>query len=133
MKRHTKRSGKFRYRNILISSAFLLGAAACTYHVNEFEPVNTPDIVSFSDDIIPFFETSCATSACHDQGGIDPDLSAANAYASLINGGLIETDSTQAAQSEIYTKITTGSMSQYATDVNRALLLKWIQQGADNN
>jgi hypothetical protein len=95
--------------------------------------VETPSVVSFSSDIVPFMESSCALSGCHAAGSIPPDLSTANAYNSLVSGGYVEADTAMAAQSIVYEKITTGSMSKYATDQDRALLLKWIEQGAQNN
>ncbi len=118
---------------IVLVIFFLFGLGACTYDTLEYVPVETPDSVSFTNDLIPFFETNCAKSGCHASGGVTPDLSAANAYNSLTQLGYIETDTSKAAESVIYQKITTGTMSQYANDQGRALLLKWIEQGAKNN
>jgi len=109
------------------------GLGACTYDTIKYTPVETPTVVSFSNDIIPVFESGCALSGCHASGNIPPDLSAVNAYNSLMLGGYVETDTTMAEQSIIYQKITTGSMAKYATDQDRALILKWIEQGAQNN
>ena len=109
----------------------LLELGACSYDMNPYTPVVIPDSVSFSVDILPFLESTCAKAGCHASGGISPDLSASNAYTSL--QGYVESDTSQAAQSEVYQKITTGAMAKYATDQDRALLLLWIKQGAKNN
>ena len=119
--------------SILTALLIFLMMEACYYNVRDFSPVETPDTVSFANDIIPIFETGCATSGCHATGGIPPDLSTANAFTSLTVFGYVEADTTMAEQSLIYEKINTGSMAKYASDQDRALLLKWIEQGARNN
>jgi len=118
---------------IILTIFFLFGLDACTYDTLKYISPETPDTVSFSNDLIPFFTENCAMSGCHIAGGQTPDLSSANAYNSLTQLGYIETDTSKAAESVIYQKITTGSMAQYANDQGRALLLKWIEQGAKNN
>ncbi|HLF33469.1 MAG TPA: hypothetical protein VI583_04500 [Cyclobacteriaceae bacterium] len=123
-----------RYKSIFIAATFFLFATeACYYNVKPHGYEAPPDSVSFSNDLVPIFETGCAISGCHNAGGIPPDLSAENAYNSLTLFGYVEFDSAMADQSLIYQKISTGSMAKYASDENRAWLLKWIQQGAKNN
>lgn len=91
--------------------------------------------VGFAADIIPIFSKSCAVSGCHTAGGIKPDLSTANAYASLTVGGYYNT--TTVESSAIYQWMagkkgtpmpTTGINKDY-----NALILAWIKQGAQNN
>lgn len=91
--------------------------------------------VGFTADIIPIFSNSCAVSGCHTAGGIKPDLSAANAYASLSIGGYFNT--TTPESSSLYQWMagkkgtpmpTTGINKDY-----NALVLAWIKQGAKNN
>ncbi len=57
--------------------------SACAYD-------NPPPIeiegISFSDDVIPIFETSCVSTGCHATGGIDPILTADKAFESLQEG-----------------------------------------------
>lgn len=121
----------------IIKLQFLLVAlvagtlASCTYEQIKPQKVSTPDSVKFSLNIQPIFNTNCAKSGCHIKGGQAPDLSAQNAYTSLIYYGYVDTDFPD--QSSLYQKITTGSMKDKATDADRALILKWIQQGALNN
>ena len=90
-----------------------------------------PDVVSFSTDIVPTFQTSCATADCH--GGTQvPDLRPENAYFDLTSGNYIDTQSPE--NSFLYQKITgTGSMAVHSNVTQQALILKWIQQGAEDN
>jgi hypothetical protein len=105
--------------------------ASCTWEEIKPQKVTVPDSAKFALNIVPIFTTNCAKSGCHVKGFQAPDLSAPNAYTSLIYYGYVDTDSPE--QSALYLKITTGSMKDKATDVDRALILKWIQQGALDN
>lgn len=100
---------------------------------NYEKPVGEPlEDVSFSENIIPYFETSCAYAGCHNTGGIPPDLTEEFAYASLNAGGYIDTDNP--AQSLLYTKIAEGgSMERYSTPQDTQMVLQWIEEGAENN
>lgn len=88
-----------------------------------------PEEVSLTTDIIPIFEEKCTK--CHD-GGTPPDLTSDNAYINLSAGGYINIDSPD--ESKLYEAINTGgSMQQYANNLDRALILKWITEGAYDN
>ena len=105
--------------------------ASCTWDEIPPPKIEIPDTtISFSLNIIPIFEAKCATSNCHD-GTWRPDLQTNVAYDELINGGYINTNSP--ADSELYTKIDGGSMEQYTTAQDRALILQWITEGAEDN
>jgi hypothetical protein len=89
-----------------------------------------PETVSFSADLIPIFDQGCTS--CHSTGGTAPDLSAANAYSSLMSGNFVNTATPES--SIIYTKVAAGgSMNKYAQPGDDEIILKWIQQGALNN
>ena len=106
----------------------LLGfmTTSCTKDFIVPEPV--PDVVSFVDDIQPFFNAKCTN--CH--GNAKPNLEYPDSYDNLINGGYI--DMNDPANSLLYTEINIGgSMEQYATTAERDMTLKWIEQGAQNN
>ena len=113
----------------------ILGGALTSCTWEEIKPKKgtaaVPDSVKFSANIIPIFTADCAKSGCHVKGVQAPDLSAANAYTSLIFYGYVDTDFPE--QSSLYIKITTGSMKDKVTDTDRTLILKWIKQGALNN
>lgn len=116
---------------ILIAIAVSGALASCTYEEIKPQKVEVPDSVKFSVNIIPIFNTSCNKSGCHNKGGIPPDLSEENAYTSLIFFGYVEVDVPES--SILYEKIITGSMKINATDQDRALILEWIKQGAQDN
>jgi hypothetical protein len=91
--------------------------------------------VSFSQDIIPIFNSSCNVSGCHASAGKSPDLSAANAFSSLTVGSYLNTDAPEG--SSLYQwmtgkKTTPMPVGGINKDYN-ALVLAWIKQGAQNN
>ncbi len=91
--------------------------------------------VTFSGEILPIFNTDCNTSGCHGVGEVAPDLSAANAYNALINGGYI--DISNPSQSELYQWVKGNRsipMPISGTDPKiTSAILSWITQGAQNN
>ena len=116
---------------IFLITIFCLILTSCTDYVIKPTKVTVPHSVKFAVNIIPIFNASCNKSGCHSTGVQSPDLSPSNAYISLIYFGYVDVDVPES--SVIYQKITTGSMKGNATDQDRALILKWIQQGALNN
>ncbi len=91
--------------------------------------------ISFSRDVIPIFEKSCALSGCHAPGSQVPDLSASRAYESLLQENLINFE--DPANSELYDWLT-GKLAPAMPlggpdpDIN-AVVLTWLTQGAQNN
>ncbi len=107
------------------------GLGSCTYYTNEYDPLEVPDNVSFEADIIPIFDASCNVAGCHN-GTIAPDLREDKAYKSLMSGGYV-TDVSAAENNKLYQVIDGGSMNAYATDLERAYIKKWIEEGALDN
>jgi hypothetical protein len=122
-------------KNTLSCFAVVLGVAlgltSCTYYENDPAPVDVPDSVSFSANVIPIFNARCNNAGCHSTGGIQPDLTPANAYNDLIVFGYVDTDFPD--QSVLYLKVHSGSMVQFSEPGDAELILKWIQQGAIDN
>ena len=118
-------------RILFIAGILLSGLYSCTYETIIPKDPEVPEDVSFELNVIPIFNSSCNSSGCHNKGGIRPDLSADNAYTSLTFFGYVDTDNPES--SVIYTKINTGSIKNYATAQDRAIILKWIEQGALDN
>jgi len=117
-------------KEIIIITIFIGAISACTY--DEVVPkVDVPDSVSFALDVLPIFENNCAKAGCHVSGGIPPNLSADQAFVSLTFFGYVDT--TTPENSKLYQKITFGTMKANATDQDRAIILKWIEQGALDN
>jgi hypothetical protein len=116
----------------LLLSGILL---SCTY--DELSPKKTtvPDEAKFSVDIIPILNANCNAGPCHSNGGQRPNLTEASAYNSLILSGWVdpEIDKEDPENSLLYQKISNGSMKIYLTDQERAIILKWIELGSENN
>lgn len=116
----------------IIAALIMLVVLALTGCESEIiEPIDTsdlPDVVSFNDHIVPIFNNNCVQ--CHG-GQTPPDLSQTEAYLNLTAGGLVDLEEPE--NSKIYEEITVGNMEQYASDLDKAYILKWIQQGAEEN
>lgn len=109
----------------------LIFASSCEYAWIDHGDAMLPDTVSFKTHLVPLFEQGCNASVCHG-GSADPDLRPDNAYNSLISGGYVDTD--DPGQSSLYTSLLRGgSMEQYADPGDAELILRWIEQGAQNN
>ena len=117
------------------SLLFILGVvfvsiSACEYNYIEPVEVELPDDpVSFAEQIEPIFQDKCAT--CH--ATTNPVLTTGDAYDNLIDGNYIDTENPEA--SSLYTKVDEGhpggNSALNATEL--ALILKWIEEGAENN
>ncbi len=118
--------GKF----LLVMVLGSCGLVSCTYYTNEYNPV--PENVSFNDDIIPIFNSSCNMGGCHAAGAIPPDLSPEGAYLNIKGLGYV-VDGQTAEESLFYQAIDGGSMNDYATDEEKAYIKKWIDDGAEDN
>jgi len=117
---------------LVLAVALGVGVSSCTYYENDPVPVVVPDSVSFSVNVLPIFDARCDNSGCHITGGTAPDLTAANAYNSLIVFGYVDTDLPE--QSQLYLKMNTGgSMAKFCNPGDADIVLKWIQQGALDN
>lgn len=103
---------------------------SCYYNKTPLPPSPEGDI-SYSQDIQPIWNDNCVS--CHQSGtGVPLDLEANVSYNNIISEGYVNLDDPSA--SILYVKIFPGqSMEQYATDNQRAVVLKWIEQGALNN
>ena len=91
--------------------------------------------VSYASDILPIFSNSCAVSGCHTAGGIKPDLSAVNAYASLTVGNYFNTTTPESSLLYQWMAGKKGTPMP-TTGINKdynALVIAWIKQGAQNN
>lgn len=119
---------------ILLGSLFII--TACQYEVIEVEVIPPPDPnveLSFTTDILPIFTAGNNCTSCHAPGKTKPDLTAANAYASLKDGYLVENNP---GSSKIYTYPHPDASTHrwvVFTKNQAELLFTWINQGAKNN
>jgi hypothetical protein len=123
--------------SLLSAIGMLLAASTLFFSCESYvfdPPVIDPDEeISFTEEIIPIFTAKCI--GCHG-GGINPDLRAANAFESLVTDANPTTkyvDTANPAGSLIYTKLLSGSHATIPTDIEKQMILKWVQDGALNN
>ena len=114
-----------------LATICLIYFTSCEYDTITPKPIEVPDTVSFALDVAPIFDSNCNASGCHNTGGVSPDLTLDNAYISLTFFGYVDT--TNPENSSLYSKIFSGSMKNNASDQDREIILKWIQQGALDN
>ncbi|MCB9299998.1 MAG: hypothetical protein H6566_05065 [Lewinellaceae bacterium] len=117
----------------------MLAPTGCSYDsgILTIEPpvIDTTVQVSFSIEIVPVFEQKCNFSGCHNTGGTPPDLTPANAYDDLIQGGYIDTDvpaDSELMQWLLGNRSRPMPVSGPDNDLNTKVLT-WITQGAKDN
>lgn len=113
-----------------------IAISSCTYDFikEDTTPIDPNAQVSFSQQILPIFNTNNNCTSCHKPGATSPDYTAANAFASIMNNSVVNTAAP--ASSLLYTvpAPTTGTHTWKKYTANQAqLILLWIQQGAKNN
>ncbi len=93
--------------------------------------------VSFTKDIIPIFTASCTATGCHNSGGKKPDLTASQAYNSLINGNYINKIDPKKSNIYLWLDGTRSPAMPIGAPSNPSsineLVLAWIEQGAEKN
>jgi len=120
-------------RKMIVLIAFLSiisGLWSCQWHTIEPTEIVTPDVISFATDLEPVFDSKCGS--CHSSGS--KNFTTGNAYESLINGNF--TDTLNPESSVIYTIMKDErhpSESGTFSDTELALLLSWIEAGANDN
>ena len=116
---------------ILLISIVMI--SSCEYEFIEPEKVVIPEFISFADDVLPIFSSSCSLSGCHVAGNPILDLSATNAFAQLYAKGLIDLDLPE--QSKLYFKLIDGNGTHKgrSTAADQAKILEWIKKGGRNN
>ena len=110
----------------------MLGFVACEY-TDIVEDDGSGDItenISFSTNIEPIFTTQSCTN-CHPTMK-KPDLTAGNAYESIMALGLVNTS--DPSESKLYSVPSPdNSHGANYTSAQAKLVLAWIEQGAKNN
>jgi hypothetical protein len=131
---------KNRSRFLITAGLALIIILLSRCYSDQFEPepiiIDPVDTISFSMDIVPIFVSSCNLSICHAAGAVAPDLTPANAYNSLVNGGYIDT--MDPTQSELYFWLIGDGGREIMPTAGRDeelidLVLGWMQQGALDN
>ncbi len=112
----------------IVITALIL--SSCYYDVIIEEEVAVTTQISFSEDVIPVFKSSCVS--CHDGIIAYPNLTSANAYQSLISGNYINTE--DASSSNLIQKLNEDHPFEDAiTSTELQKIILWINQGALDN
>ena len=97
-------------------------------------PIPADQTVSFATDILPIFTTNNCIS-CHKSGGTAPNLTgtSSNVYSAIVPG-YVNTASPESSPIYDYPAPTTSKHTWKKYSANQAAyILKWIQDGAQNN
>jgi hypothetical protein len=106
----------------LLMGVLILGMVSCEYQT--IVPVPLP--VDFTKDIEPvFLKRKCTV--CHTSAQ-QPNLTKDYAFNSLMSMNLLDT--ANPANSKLYVKITSGHNSSSVAESEKALILRWISEGA---
>lgn len=118
-----------------LAVVLLWGLSGCYKDVilpeSTVDPDGPPQVVSYSAELEPLFNSSCALTGCHVTGAHKPYLATGQSYLQIVNGGFVNTIIPK--QSIMYEKIN-GEMKEYIPSaVNRQKVYDWIRNGAPNN
>lgn len=127
-------------KKLTILFGILFIFAACQYEtinladLPEPEPIDTTVDLSFVNEIIPIFTTNNNCTSCHTTGKTAPDLSAANAYQSLVSGGFVVANNPEGSAIYTFPNPTASThVWKHYTARQAELIFTWINQGAQNN
>lgn len=118
---------KIRQLVLLLTGTLMIGLVGCEYVTIEPKDVVIPDTpVDFVTEIEPIFAQAGCT-MCHTSSN-KLNLTAGKAYTSLMTLNMVDT--LNPANSKLLTQINSGHNSSSVTDAQKALILKWITEGA---
>ncbi len=113
---------------LMLFSLFAL--ISCEYETIEVDLLDPNVTVSFSEKIAPIFSSNNCT-ACHGDGGTPPNLSAGQAYNSIVPG-LIDANTFELSRIYVVPAPASNHPGNY-TPAQASQVLAWIKQGALNN
>jgi hypothetical protein len=112
-----------------IALLLIAGLWACEYDTLDPKEIELPDVIYFATDLAPVFEANCST--CH-SGALSPSFKATDSYGALVNGGYVDTNNPE--ESKLIVKISIPHPSNDPLSLTeKAMILKWIEDGAKNN
>jgi hypothetical protein len=115
----------------LILGILIVGLVSCEYvTITPNDPIVVPAGVLFSTQIQPIF-TAANCASCH-PALHQPDFGVGKTWSSLTTGGFITTEAP--AESLLYVQVTAKDTHKNLLNAEqKALILKWIEEGAKNN
>jgi len=114
----------------LILILFSLFISSCKYDTILPVVVIPVNNVSFATQVAPIFSTGNKCTSCHKPGATSPDLTLADAYASIVPQYV---SLTTPESSVVYVNASSGNHKATVTATQAALILQWIKEGAKNN
>ncbi len=95
------------------------------------DPDGPPQFVSYSTELAPLFNSSCAKAGCHVSPSRKPYLNTDISYNQIVNGGFVNT---AVPKSSILYMIINGEMKEFIPSAaDRQKVYDWIRNGAPNN
>jgi hypothetical protein len=118
---------------ILIVFALFMGGCKYDFILPDYVPPidNGGNPISFATQVAPIFSTGDKCTSCHKPGGTAPDLTPANVY-SQIKAGYVSTIAPESSKILTVPGSSAHSWKDY-TATERAIILTWIKEGANNN
>jgi len=118
---------KMKHLATLLIGVSMIGMVGCEYVTIEPKDVVIPDTpVDFATQIEPIFtEANCIM--CH-TGSMQPNFTVGKAYQSITSMNLVDT--ANPANSKLMKQINSGHHTDTMTAAQKALILKWITEGA---
>ena len=122
---------KFKHLITLLAGIMLVGLVSCQYSTIVPEEIVVPDEpVSYSVDIEPLF-TQVNCTQCHPTL-MKPDLRVGKSYASITSMSLVVPEDPDASKLMQYINANHNTAANL-TPTQKALISKWITEGAKNN
>jgi len=90
-----------------------------------------PQFVSYSTELAPLFNSSCALSGCHTSGGHHPYMNTDISYNEIVGGGFVNT--LVPKESILYIQINSNMQQFIPNAADRQKVYDWIRNGAPNN
>ncbi len=121
---------------LIILLMFTISGCYKTVTVVENAGASITTEMSYSKDIIPIFNKSCATSGCHAPGAKAPDLSAANSYKSLTVGNYYKVGDPDNSLLILWLNGKKSPVMPIGAGPDSKIndpIYAWIKQGAKNN
>jgi hypothetical protein len=112
-----------------ITVSILFGMFSCRHDSNEIDQLAD---VCFDTEILPIFQTSCAISGCHDQGGERYSFTSYENILKAVTPGDPYNSSVYTTLIKIWSFEGMMPPNQPLSEHNRTLIRVWIQQGARN-
>lgn len=95
------------------------------------DPDGPPQPVSFKTTLAPLFNSSCALSGCHVEGGHKPYMNTDISYLQIKNGGFVNTIIPK--ESILYIQINGDMREHIPSAIDRQRVYDWIRNGALDN